>query len=247
MNKSTNQDHKVYVIQSKQFILLLCLSFFISQNPIFAQSNQAQDESVNNNFKAWTIQGGLFSDFGVDNFWGKEFNINYASFNKLGLGIIKFETNKLSQTNLGFSYYKKDFQFEKDNQFTLGLKKTKLAIELEHFISLLKREEFSNKLHLGPVLSCAYFHDENTPIIPEEFSIVQNSFLAGLGIKTFYAIPIAKSSHLFFSTEIIAFDMSIDVEERTDPMIDQELRRKVVFGDLDILRPRFGLDFGIVF
>jgi len=161
------------------FSLFICFIIVGIPYVSFGQ-NLAKDEEINRKeFKSLTIQGGLYYDFGKEKFSAEEFDLSILSFNKIGVGGIKFSDNRAEQINLDFSWYNTTLPYQTNGIEIDGLESFRFSIDWEYFKSLTKHKEFRNKLHLGYVASVLIDVSENTSIVPNIFSNSRTSTQLG--------------------------------------------------------------------
>jgi len=225
---------------------LLCFMLLSVPHISYAQNQASNQEISSNDFKSFILQGGIFYDYGKEEYWGQEFNLSHLSFNKIGMGGIKFEKNQLELINLDISFYQATLQYELNEQLVDGLEKSKFVIDWEYFRSLKKHKEFQNNLHLGYLLSCQVENNKNSPLLADRFKTTLANSTVGLGGKAFYAVPLGKKNSFYISTELNLIDVGISSLTDSDPAIAQEFRTQNTFFDIKILRPRIGIDFGLV-
>ncbi len=214
----------------------------------FSANAIGQSDSSTRSFNKTAIQLGVFSDFGNEVIWDRTYNFNKTSFNKISLSKLAFANEHVSQIALELSYYKDKFDVINGDPFMGSqMERSNAIVEIEYFKSLTKREAFTNQLHLGYLVSGYIQLEENISSNSIDFPINRQSLNLAPGIKALYARNIKNDLSFIISTEFHPFIANFQRELNSDPNIQIDLQTSYTIGNIIILRPRIGIDFGFVF
>lgn len=227
-------------------VLVVCL-LFIVPNIL-----SAQEEVKHKSIRYFSIQGGVFQDWGSYFLSDEEEDVSHISAKKLGYGMILFDGKYVSQFNLEYSNYATDvallFYLSPEGMYSRigGFKNSTLLIELEYFRSLLKRETIQNSLHFGFTASTNFFRREFLPYATNEYPQREHCICIGAGLKAMYLKSIFENTMLVVSSDYALLDFGYMYNYKGNPNVFADEQTQTGFG-FDFLRKRVGVDVGVVF
>lgn len=225
--------------------LYVMISVIMLPDLCSAQGKSRQKESKKESF--FTIQGGLYHEWGMVQSAERLINVNHLNALKFGVGRMHWKKNKISQFNFEGSFFKEDFGIIFFNDVIVrGFEFNKLLIEAEYFKSVLSRDKIQNNFHFGYLLNLNFSREDATPFATNAFQRVQSCLCMGVGVKALFVVPLSKKVMLTIGSDINILDSGLLYDFNANPNIF--INEQTSYGfNFDLWRPRLGIDVGIAF